>query len=247
MKYVLLLIFLPNTIFSQDYKKDLLLAKFEESGRETLDLINYRLDNGFISLNQAKQLSNEALNRFKFDINLLRKINSNTHNTSLISSDIIIYFENRIGEYLYKANGKWMDVLEYYEYLAIKKESYTNLNKPESSIVNSKTEKYNSQKKEDINSTYKSTDILLRLEKDLKFSESDLTNFVLLCNMDDFIYSYPEFNNNYKVLDINKGEIVRIMNGEIEFEFWQKVYFKGNVGYVHKSFFNSQEAISNYQ
>ena len=87
----------------------------------------------------------------------------------------------------------------------------------------------------------------LEVKKDLKFSESDLTDFVMRCNMDDFIYSYPQFNNKYKVLEINEGEIVRIMNGEIEFEFWQKVYFKDNVGYVNKSFFNSQEPISNYQ
>ena len=176
MKYLLFLIFLSNTIFSQDFKKELLLAKFEESARETLDLINMRLDNGFISLNQAKKLSDKALFRYKYDINLLKKINSYSHNTSLISSDIIIYFENRIGEYLYKANGKWMDVLEYYEYLAIKKESYSNLNKPESSIVNSKTKKYNFQKKGDANTAYKRGDIFLRIEKDLKFSESDLTN-----------------------------------------------------------------------
>ena len=140
-----------------------------------------------------------------------------------------------------------MDVLEYYEYLAIKKESYSNLNKPESSIVNSKTKKYNFQKKGDANTAYKRGDIFLRIEKDLKFSESDLTNFVLLCNTDDFVYSYPEFNNKYKVLRINKGEIVRIMKGEIEFKFWQKVYFKDNVGYVHKSFFYEKQPISNYQ
>ena len=65
--------------------------------------------------------------------------------------------------------------------------------------------------------------------------------------MDDFLYSYPEFNNKNKIIEINEGEIVRIMNGEIEFEFWQKVYFKDNVGYIHKSFFNNQEPISNYQ
>ena len=86
MKYLLFLIFLSNTIFSQDFKKELLLAKFEESARETLDLINMRLDNGFISLNQAKKLSDKALFRYKYDINLLKKINSYSHNTSLISS-----------------------------------------------------------------------------------------------------------------------------------------------------------------
>ena len=87
----------------------------------------------------------------------------------------------------------------------------------------------------------------LKVKKDLKFLESDLTDFVMWCNMDDFLYSSPDFNNKYKVIEINEGEIVRIMNGKIEFEFWQKVYFKDNVGYVHKSFFNSQEPISNYQ
>lgn len=247
MKYSLLLIFISSISYSQDYKIDILLAKFKESGKETLDIINLRLDNGFISLNQAKQLSNKALNRFNFDLNLLKKINGDDFDTSLISSNISIYFENRIGEYLYKVNGKWMNVIEYFEYLAIKKESQSTKSKSESSIENSKTDNSNYQKKEETNTTNKPADILLRIEKNLKFSESDLTNFVLLCNTDDFIYSYPEFNNKYKVLEISKGEIVRIMNGEIEFKFWQKVYFKDNVGYVHKSFFNSQEPISNYQ
>ena len=86
-----------------------------------------------------------------------------------------------------------------------------------------------------------------KIEEEFNFSQSDLTDFVLYCNMDDFLYSYPEFGDKHKILEINKGEIVRIVKGEIEFTFWQKVYFKENVGYVHKSFFNSQEPISNYQ
>lgn len=86
-----------------------------------------------------------------------------------------------------------------------------------------------------------------KVKNEFNFSKEELTDFVIYCNMDDFLYSYPEFSDKYKVLEINKGEIVRIVKGEIEFTFWQKVYFKENVGYVHKSFFNSQEPISNYQ
>jgi hypothetical protein len=75
--------------------------------------------------------------------------------------------------------------------------------------------------------------------KEFEFNKSDLTNYLWKCEMDDYLYSYPDVNSKYRLIEIKEGELVRIVKGTIAFEFWVKVYFKNKVGYINKSFFNT--------
>tara|TARA_B100001059_G_C17827511_1_gene582336 strand:- start:82 stop:969 length:888 start_codon:yes stop_codon:yes gene_type:complete len=75
--------------------------------------------------------------------------------------------------------------------------------------------------------------------KEFEFNKSDLTDYLWTCEMGDYLYSYPEIDSKYRLLEIKEGELVRIAKGSIDFKFWVKVYFKNKVGYINKAFFNT--------
>ena len=60
------------------------------------------------------------------------------------------------------------------------------------------------------------------------------------CEIDDYLYLYPEINQKHRLIEIKRGELVRIAKGSIDSKFWVKVWFKNEIGYIHKAFFNTK-------
>ena len=71
------------------------------------------------------------------------------------------------------------------------------------------------------------------------FDKSDLLAYVLKSSEDDYLYQEPSFSSK-TIIEIKIGDYVRLMKGPLASKFWLKVYFKGRVGYINKSFFENR-------